>query len=146
MNTSRRDKKNRKLHNGEIQLADGRYRYKYIDELGKSRYVYSKRLVPNDPAVHGKKEESLREKIARIQKDKQDKIAMSRGDMTVLALVELYISQKIGVKPSTRLGYKTVVNFLKKDPFGKRKISSVVLCVNTGLYRKMVFMSEEKKK
>ena len=35
--------------------------------------------------------------------------------MTVLALVELYISQKIGVKPSTRLGYKTVVNFLKKD-------------------------------
>lgn len=71
-------------------------------------------MVPNDPAVHGKKEESLREKIARIQKDKQDKIAMSRGDMTVLALVELYISQKIGVKPSTRLGYKTVVNFLKK--------------------------------
>ena len=56
MYTSRRDKKNRKLHNGEIQLADGRYRYKYIDELGKSRYVYSKRLVPNDPAVHGKKE------------------------------------------------------------------------------------------
>ena len=48
MNISRRDKRNRKLHNGEIQLADGRYRYKYVDELGKSRYVYSKRLVPND--------------------------------------------------------------------------------------------------
>lgn len=125
MNISRRDKRNRKLHNGEIQLADGRYRYKYVDELGKSRYVYSKRLVPNDPAVHGKKEESLREKIAKIQKDKQDNLAMSRGDMTVLDLVELYISQKIGVKSSTRLGYKTVVNFLKKDPFGKRKISSV---------------------
>lgn len=125
MNISRRDKRNRKLHNGEIQLADGRYRYKYVDELGKSRYVYSKRLVPNDPAVHGKKEESLREKIAKIQKDKQDNLAMSRGNMTVLDLVELYISQKIGVKPSTRLGYKTVVNFLKKDPFGKRKISSV---------------------
>ena len=28
----------------------------------------------------------------------------------------------------------------------KRKISAFVLCVNTGLYRKMVFMSEEKKK
>lgn len=125
MNISRRDKRNRKLHNGEIQLADGRYRYKYVDELGKSRYVYSKRLVPNDPAVHGKKEESLREKIAKIQKDKQDNLAMSRGDMTVLDLVELYISQKMGVKSSTRLGYKTVVNFLKKDPFGKRKISSV---------------------
>ena len=125
MKTNRRDKKNRKLHNGEIQLADGRYRYKYVDELGKSRYVYSTRLVPNDPAVNGKKDESLREKIARIMKDKQDRLAISRGDMTVLALVELYISQKIGVKPSTRLGYKTVVNFLKKDDFGKRKISSV---------------------
>ena len=34
MNISRRDKRNRKLHNGEIQLADGRYRYKYVDELG----------------------------------------------------------------------------------------------------------------
>ena len=56
MKTNRRDKKNRKLHNGEIQLADGRYRYKYVDELGKSRYVYSTRLVPNDPAVNGKKE------------------------------------------------------------------------------------------
>lgn len=81
--------------------------------------------MPNDPAVHGKKEESLREKIAKIQKDKQDNLAMSRVNMTVLDLVELYISQKIGVKPSTRLGYKTVVNFLKNDPFGKRKISSV---------------------
>ena len=106
-------------------LADGRYRYKYVDELGKSRYVYSKRLMPNDPAVHGKKEESLREKIAKIQKNKQDNLAMSRGNMTILDLVELYISQKIGVKPSTRLGYKTVVNFLKNNPFGKRKISSV---------------------
>lgn len=94
MKTNRRDKKNRKLHNGEIQLADGRYRYKYVDELGKSRYVYSTRLVPNDPAVNGKKDESLREKIARIMKDKQDRLAISRGDMTVLALVELYISQK----------------------------------------------------
>ncbi len=36
-------------------MADGRYRYKYVDELGKSRYVYSTRLVPNDPAVNGKK-------------------------------------------------------------------------------------------
>lgn len=67
------------------------------------------------------KEESLREKIAKIQKDKQDNIAMSRGDMTVLDLVELYISQKIGVKPSTRLGYKTVVNFLKTIPLERGK-------------------------
>ena len=96
MKTNRRDKKNRKLHNGEIQLADGRYRYKYVDELGKSRYVYSTRLVPNDPAVNGKKDESLREKIARIMKDKQDRLAISRGDMTVLALWN-YIFRKKSV-------------------------------------------------
>lgn len=68
MNISRRDKRNRKLHNGEIQLADGRYRYKYVDELGKSRYVYSKRLVPNDPTVHGKKKNHCVRRLQRFKR------------------------------------------------------------------------------
>ena len=52
-------------------------------------------------------------------------------------------------------GYQDLKRFIRghiltilRNPYfqPKRKISSVVLCVNTGLYRKMVFMSEEKKK
>ena len=34
MSEKRRDKKGRILHNGEIQMSDGRYRFKYVDENG----------------------------------------------------------------------------------------------------------------
>ena len=34
MSEKRRDKKGRILHNGEIQMSDGRYSFKYVDENG----------------------------------------------------------------------------------------------------------------
>ena len=37
MSEKRRDHRGRILHNGEIQLSDGRYRFKYVDEMGKER-------------------------------------------------------------------------------------------------------------
>ena len=40
MSEKRRDHRGRILHNGEIQLSDGRYRFKYVDEIGKERCVY----------------------------------------------------------------------------------------------------------
>ena len=40
MSEKRRDHRGRILHNGEIQLSDGRYRFKYVDEMGKERCVY----------------------------------------------------------------------------------------------------------
>ena len=40
-------------------------------------------------------------------------------------LVERYIKQKQGVRESTRAGYKTVINTLKKDPFGERFIDEI---------------------
>ena len=48
MSEKRRDHRGRILHNGEIQLSDGRYRFKYVDEMGKERCVYSWRLDHND--------------------------------------------------------------------------------------------------
>ena len=36
MSEKRRDNKNRILHNGEIQKADGRYRFKYQDINGRT--------------------------------------------------------------------------------------------------------------
>ena len=41
MSVKRRDNRNRILHNGETQRLDGRYRFKYLDEDGKERNVYS---------------------------------------------------------------------------------------------------------
>ena len=40
MSEKRRDHRGRILHNGEKQLSDGRYRFKYVDEMGKERCVW----------------------------------------------------------------------------------------------------------
>ena len=41
MSEKRRDHRGRILHNGEIQLSDGRYRFKYVDEMGKEPVSYT---------------------------------------------------------------------------------------------------------
>jgi len=70
LSEKRRDNKNRILHNGEIQKADGRYRFKYQDINGKNNYVYSLRLDKNDPTPKGKTRDfSLREKEKQIEQD-----------------------------------------------------------------------------
>lgn len=48
-----------------------------------------------------------------------NKIVPKGGGLTVLELVEKYVSLKIGVRQSTYAGYKTIINLLKKDDFGK---------------------------
>ena len=126
MSEKRRDHRGRILHNGEIQLSDGRYRFKYVDEMGKERCVYSWRLDHNDATPKGKRRTlSLREMEKKIQADHFEQIATNGGNMTVLELVEKYTSTKTGVRPTTVAGYGTVINLLKKDPFGKRRIDRV---------------------
>ena len=60
----------------------------------------------------------------KIQADLFDNIVSNGGTMTVLELVEKYISTKTGVRPTTKAGYKTVTNFLSKDPFGRKRIDA----------------------
>ena len=102
MSEKRRDHRGRILHNGEIQLSDGRYRFKYVDELGKERCVYSWRLDHNDATSKGKRRTlSLREMEKKIQADNFEQIATNGGNMTVLELVEKYTSTQTGVRPTT---------------------------------------------
>lgn len=48
MSAKRRDNRNRILRGGESQRKDGRYMYKYIDNAGNAKYVYSWKLVKTD--------------------------------------------------------------------------------------------------
>ena len=123
----RKDKKGRILREGEQQRSDGRYMYTYVDHsTGKRAFIYSWKLEKNDKIPAGKKADlSLREKERQIEKDLRDGIAYHGGDVTVLELVERYIAQKNNVRPTTRNGYKTVVNVLKKDTFGNRRIDTI---------------------
>lgn len=128
MSEKRRDNKNRILRNGESQRPDGRYRFKYIDQNGVSRDVYSWRLEKNDPTPKGKTRDlSLREKEKQIERDLFDEIVPRGGNMTVLELVEKYISLKTGVRHNTEANYNFVVNIIKKEEFGRKRIDKVKL-------------------
>jgi len=126
MSEVRRDNKGRKLFNGESQRKDGKYEYKYQDAWGKRKTVYSWKLTPTDRVPAGKRDDiSLREKIKQIQKDLNSNITPDGGNFTVLELVEKYISQKTGVRHNTRSNYKFVVNVIKKEAFGQKRIDKI---------------------
>ena len=126
--SKRRDKKGRILRNGESQRADGRYAYVYTDSRGKQKFIYSWKLEPTDPLPAGRRKcVSLREKEKELMRDLEDGIVLCGGELTVLMLVQKYISQKTGVRHTTKAGYKTVVNILKKEAFGSKRIDKVKL-------------------
>lgn len=126
MSEKRRDKRGRILHNGESQRSDGRYRYKYLDRNGVEHDVYSWRLDKNDPMPTGKKKDlSLREKEKKINAMLFSQIAVDGGGLTVLELVTKYTATRANVRKTTKVGYQTVINYLTKDSFGKRKINTI---------------------
>lgn len=126
MSGKRRDNKNRILRNGESQRKDGRYAFKYVDTNGQIQFVYSWKLEKTDKLPAGKRDDiSLREKERMIQRDIFDGIVPNGGEMTVLQLVEKYVLQKTGVRHNTEAGYKTVINIIIKESFGKQRIDKV---------------------
>lgn len=67
----------------------------------------------------------MREKEKEIEKSLNEEVAYHGGDVTVLGLAERYISLKTGVRHNTVAGYNTVLNLLKKDAFGSKRIDEV---------------------
>ena len=128
MSEKRRDNRNRVLRNGESQRPDGRYQFKYQDNDGKVKFVYSWRLDKNDRTPAGKKRElSLREKEKQIEHDLFDRIVPNGGHMTVLELVQKYVSLKTGVRHNTMANYNFVINIIAKESFGRMRIYKVQL-------------------
>ena len=126
MNPKRRDNKGRVLLQGEWQDQDGCYRYKYTDALGKRKTLYSWRLTEADKTPSGKRGGlSLREKERQVQSLHIQGI--SGSNLTVLELVERYISLKTGVKHNTMANYRFVVNVLKKEEFSSKHVDDVKL-------------------
>lgn len=128
-NGRRVDNRGRVLKDGEMQRTDGRYMYGYTSEVtGERKFIYSWKLEKNDPMPKGKKpDKSLREKIKELKYDEFDEIKPNGDGMSVLKLVESYIATKRNVRTTTKAGYKTVVNVLKSDKFGKKRIDKVTI-------------------
>lgn len=113
---------------GESQDKEGRYRYKYCDAFGNRKSVYSWRLTEAEPYPRGKRKDiSLREKERDIQKNLANSIAPNGGDLTVLELVQKYVNQKRGVKHNTQANYNFVINAIKKEAFGAKRIDTIKL-------------------
>ena len=111
---NRKDNKGRVLHKGEGQRKiDNRYFYRYTDPFGKRRDIYALTL------------EELRIKENKIQRMTYIAKNYAEGSITMLELVERYISLKRGVRHSTRVGYNFVLNILKKEPFAQRQIYNI---------------------
>lgn len=124
----RRDNKGRKLLNGESQRKDGMYEYKYLDNAGKRKSVYSWKLTASDPLPPGRKAGvPLREKEKQIQKDLYEGLRYEVGDITVLELVKKYVDQKRGVRHNTKANYNFVINTIAKEEFGQKWIDKVKL-------------------
>ncbi len=113
MSEKRKDNKGRILRTGESQRKDLIYQYRYTDIRGKRQTVYSSDL------------KELREKEKEIQKQLDEGIDYAAGKVTVVALLERYISLKQGVRYNTKVGYNFVLNLVKKEDFGNRQIRDI---------------------
>ena len=56
---------------------------------------------------------------------RRDGINYGAGDITVVELVERYLALKRNVRQSTIQSHKTILNFIKKHPFGARQIRDI---------------------
>ena len=65
--------------------------------------------------------------MSKKRRDNKNRILRNGGNLTVYELCEKYTSLKYGVRSTTKTGYKTFLNILKKDPFGKKRIDKVKL-------------------
>ena len=90
----RTDNKGRILRTGERQRPeDNRYLYRYFDSTGKRRIIYALTLS------------ELREKEKQIQRDLQDGIDISRGDMTLNQLFQMYMDTKCSTLRPTQTAW-----------------------------------------
>lgn len=130
MSEKRRDNKNRILRTGESRRKDGRYDYKYINNLGKVQFVYAWKLVATDRVPAGKKDDiSLREKIVQIEKSLSDNTDITGSKMTVTELYERFIKYKGNVRSGTVTYRQNFIKILRKDSLGALSIDRVKISV-----------------
>jgi len=123
----RKDAKGRNLKDGENQMPDGRYRFRYIDRNGKRQAVYSWRLVPTDKVPAGKREDlSLREKEKIVESDNRDGIdGRKAAQITLNDMFALYMAGKNELKQSTKGNYQYMYKNYVSESLGLKKIGSI---------------------
>lgn len=127
MAEKRKDARGRNLRDGEDQMPDGRYRFRYADRNGKRQAVYSWKLVPTDKAPAGKRDGlSLREKEAAVEQDARDGIdGKKAAQISLNDMFELYMAGKYELKQSTRTNYRYMYKNYVSESIGLKKIANI---------------------
>ena len=114
---ARKDNKGRNLKTGEYQRPDGRYEYRYKDEItGKRNSVYAADLA------------SLREMEKKINKDMDDLLITDASvkKLTVNTLFERYMATK-NIKERTKKNYIRMWDYRIRNTLGfKREFSKLI--------------------
>lgn len=122
----RTDKKGRILNKGESQQKNGRYVFKYQDQPGKPRFLYSWKLEENDKLPSGKRPcVALRTQEKEVLRDRLDGIDTVGGKITVCQLYAQQNALKPNVKKNTVKGRENLMNILKDDVLGSMAVDSV---------------------
>lgn len=120
----KKDKKGRKLNQGERQRKDGRYEYRYKDSLGKTKSVYSWRLKDTDATPEGKpRERALREMEVQIAKDKMEGIAQT--DITLNAYFDIFLEAKQELRESSWVNIKVNYTRYFRESIGCHPLTSI---------------------
>ena len=109
---ARKDNKGRNLKTGEYQRPDGRYEYRYKDEItGKRNSVYAADLV------------SLREMEKKINKDMDDLLITDASvkKLTVNTLSERYMATK-NIKERTKKNYIRMWDYRIRNTLGNIRV------------------------
>ena len=110
----RKDPKGRVLREGEsFRKSDKLYTFRYKNQAGKVKAIYDTDL------------KELRRREEEILSVINEGVDYSAGKLSVIGLVERYISLKEGVRYNTKIGYNFVLNILKKEEFGSLQIGSI---------------------
>lgn len=127
MPDKRKDSKGRTLRNGETQLPDGRYKFRYTDDEGQRRTVYSWKLVATGKLKEGQRDqESLREKEKRILKDLDDHIrTKSAEQVTVNDMFEKFLDIRMDLRGTTRRCYRDLFSAHVYPAIGNRAVGKI---------------------
>jgi integrase len=125
MSEKRRDNKGRVLRPNEIQRADGKYEYRYLDN-GIRKSIYSWRLVESDRAPSGKKGgEALRTMTAKLYEYLTDSSDPDRDDPTLNYYFDNFFTNRVSIRQSTMEGYRRYYEKHVRSQFGDVRIKDL---------------------
>lgn len=126
MAEKRKDSRGRILRTGESQRKDGRYCFTYTDNCGKKQFIYSWKLVDNDPLPPKKKScKSLRTKVNEMHDLITKHMPISTSTTVAELCNDYYAMIKNKLRVTTQRSYETILRAIENDSFGSMKVTNV---------------------